>query len=146
MGLFTKDIETLDDLFLHTLHDIYYAEQQITKALPKMIEKATNSQLKQGFETHLRETEVEVLAQPAGLDLVLEVAVGGGDDAGVDLDRLGRADRSDLALLEHAQQLDLKAHRHVADLVEEQRAVAAELEDALAVGLGVGEGAAHVAE
>jgi len=60
MGLFTKDIETLQDLFLHTLHDIYYAEQQITKALPTMIEKATDSQLKQGFETHLRETEGQI--------------------------------------------------------------------------------------
>ena len=49
MGLFTKDIKTLDDLFVHTLQDIYYAEQQITKALPKMIEKATDPQLKQGF-------------------------------------------------------------------------------------------------
>ena len=32
-----KNIETLQDLFVHTLQDIYYAEQQITKALPKMI-------------------------------------------------------------------------------------------------------------
>jgi ferritin-like metal-binding protein YciE len=60
MGLFTKDIETLDDLFLHTLRDIYYAENQITKALPKMIEKATDPQLTQGFETHLRETEGQI--------------------------------------------------------------------------------------
>ena len=60
MGLFTKDIETFDDLFLHMLQDIYYAEQQITKALPKMIEKATDGQLKQGFETHLRETEGQI--------------------------------------------------------------------------------------
>ncbi|MDR6787834.1 ferritin-like metal-binding protein YciE [Sphingomonas sp. BE138] len=60
MGLFTKDIETLDDLFLHQLQDIYYAENQITKALPKMIEKATAVELKQGFETHLRETEGQI--------------------------------------------------------------------------------------
>lgn len=60
MGLFTKDIATLDDLFLHTLQDIYYAENQITKALPKMIEKATAAELKQGFETHLRETEGQI--------------------------------------------------------------------------------------
>ena len=60
MGLFTKDIETLHDLFLHTLQDIYYAEHQITKALPKMIEKATDAQLKQGFETHLTETEGQI--------------------------------------------------------------------------------------
>jgi ferritin-like metal-binding protein YciE len=35
MGLFSKDIKRLDDLFVHTLQDIYYAENQITKALPK---------------------------------------------------------------------------------------------------------------
>ncbi len=50
MGLFTKDIQTLDDLFVHTLQDIYYAEKQITKALPTMISKATDPQLKKGFE------------------------------------------------------------------------------------------------
>jgi ferritin-like metal-binding protein YciE len=60
MGLFTKDIETLDDLFVHTLQDIYYAENQITKALPTMIQKATNAQLKQGFETHLKETQNQI--------------------------------------------------------------------------------------
>jgi len=57
MGFFSKDIKSLDDLFVHTLRDIYYAEQQITQALPKMIDKATNPTLKQGFEKHLRETE-----------------------------------------------------------------------------------------
>ena len=60
MGLFTKDIETLDDLFLHQLQDVYYAENQITKALPKMIDKATAVELKQGFESHLRETEGQI--------------------------------------------------------------------------------------
>jgi ferritin-like metal-binding protein YciE len=58
--MFTKDIETLDDLFVHTLQDIYYAENQITKALPKMIEKASNPQLKQGFESHLGETRNQI--------------------------------------------------------------------------------------
>jgi ferritin-like metal-binding protein YciE len=60
MGLFSKDIKTMDDLFVHTLRDIYYAEQQIVKALPKMIEKASDPTLKQGFEKHLRETEGHV--------------------------------------------------------------------------------------
>ena len=60
MGLFSKDIKTLDDLFVHTLQDIYYAENQITKALPKMISLATNAQLKKGFETHLKETENQI--------------------------------------------------------------------------------------
>lgn len=60
MGLFMKDIKSLDDLFVHTLQDVYYAENQITKALPTMIGKATNAQLRQGFETHLRETEGQI--------------------------------------------------------------------------------------
>lgn len=57
MGFFSKDIKTLDDLFVHTLQDIYYAEQQIAKNLPKMAKKATNVELRQGFEAHLKETE-----------------------------------------------------------------------------------------
>ncbi len=60
MGLFTKDIKNMDDLFVHTLRDIYYAEKQIVKSLPEMIEKANNPQLKQGFQTHLRESENHV--------------------------------------------------------------------------------------
>ena len=60
MGLFTKDIKTMDDLFLHGLQDIYYAEQQITKALPKMIEQATNRDLAQGLRMHLEETRKQI--------------------------------------------------------------------------------------
>ena len=60
MGFFSKDIKTMDDLFVHTLRDIYYAENQILKALPEMIEKATDAQLKQGFQTHLSETKGQV--------------------------------------------------------------------------------------
>jgi len=60
MGLFSKDIQTMDDLFVHTLRDIYYAENQIVKALPNMIEKATEPQLKQGFQSHLAETKNHV--------------------------------------------------------------------------------------
>jgi ferritin-like metal-binding protein YciE len=60
MGLFSKDIKSMDDLFVHGLRDIYYAENQIVKALPDMIEKANDPQLKQGFQSHLRETENHV--------------------------------------------------------------------------------------
>jgi ferritin-like metal-binding protein YciE len=60
MGFFSKDIKTMDDLFVQTLRDIYYAEGQILQALPDMIEKAHDAQLKQGFETHLRETRDHV--------------------------------------------------------------------------------------
>src|SRR6201985_1469650 len=60
MGLFTKDIKTMNDLFAHQLQDIYYAEKQLVKALPKMAEKATNTELKQAFQDHLRQTETHV--------------------------------------------------------------------------------------
>jgi ferritin-like metal-binding protein YciE len=50
----------MDDLLVHQLRDIYYAEQQLVKALPKMAEKATDPQLKQGFLTHLDETKTHV--------------------------------------------------------------------------------------
>jgi ferritin-like metal-binding protein YciE len=60
MGLFTKDIKTMEDLFLHTLQDVYYAENQIVKSLPKMIDKATNRELSSGLRNHLRETENQV--------------------------------------------------------------------------------------
>src|SRR6266700_8332730 len=60
MGLFTKDIKTMNDLFVHQLQDIYYAEKQLVKALSKMAEKANDKQLKQGFLTHLDETKTHV--------------------------------------------------------------------------------------
>lgn len=60
MGLFSKDIESMNDLLLHGMHDIYYAEQEITKALPKMIDLATNRDLSQGLRTHLEETKKQI--------------------------------------------------------------------------------------
>ena len=52
--------KTLDDLFLDTLKDIYYAERQIVKTLPKMAKAASSAELKAGFEKHLAETEGHV--------------------------------------------------------------------------------------
>ena len=60
MGLFTKDIKTMEDLFVHGLQDVYYAENQITKALPKMIDKATNRDLATGLKAHLEETQNQI--------------------------------------------------------------------------------------
>jgi ferritin-like metal-binding protein YciE len=60
MSLFSKDIKSMDDLFVHTLRDIYYAEKQIEKALPEMIEKANDPALKQAFKAHLGETQNHV--------------------------------------------------------------------------------------
>jgi ferritin-like metal-binding protein YciE len=53
-------IHNLEELFLHTLEDIYFAENAIVKALPTMAQKATNGELKHGFETHLKETKDHV--------------------------------------------------------------------------------------
>jgi len=50
----------LDDLFLDTLKDIYFAEKQIVKALPKMAKAASSPALKAGFEKHLEETQGHV--------------------------------------------------------------------------------------
>jgi len=60
MGLFSKDIKSMEDLFIHTLQDVYYAENQIVKSLPKMIDKATNPQLGAALRNHLKETEGQV--------------------------------------------------------------------------------------
>ena len=69
MALFSNDIKTFEDLYLHMLQDIYYAEKQIEKALPEMIEKATSTALTSGFEEHLEETRghVERLEKVFGL-------------------------------------------------------------------------------
>jgi ferritin-like metal-binding protein YciE len=53
-------LKNLDDLFLHTLKDILYAEKQILKALPKMAKKASTDELRQAFETHRDETQGQV--------------------------------------------------------------------------------------
>jgi ferritin-like metal-binding protein YciE len=60
MGLFSKDIKNLADLYRHGLQDIYYAENRILKSLPAMIENASDGALKQGLEQHLVETEGQV--------------------------------------------------------------------------------------
>ena len=53
-------LKSLDDLFVHFLRDIYYAEKQILKALPKMARKADADELREAFESHLSETEEHV--------------------------------------------------------------------------------------
>ena len=68
MGLFSKEIETMDDLLVHGLKDIYYAENQIVKSLPKLIDKATNHDLTKGLKDHLEETRNQI----ARLDQVFQ--------------------------------------------------------------------------
>jgi len=55
-----SDMKSLEDLFLHHLKDVYYAEKQIMKALPKVAKKADSAKLRKAFEDHLKETEGQV--------------------------------------------------------------------------------------
>lgn len=53
-------LNNLKDLLIHELQDIYSAEHQITKALPKMIKATSSEKLAQAFEKHLQETEQQI--------------------------------------------------------------------------------------
>ena len=55
-----KSSKVLEDLFLETLKDIYYAEKKLTKALPKMSKAAQSADLKKAFAKHAKETEGQV--------------------------------------------------------------------------------------
>jgi ferritin-like metal-binding protein YciE len=61
--------KTLDDLFLETLKDMYHAEKQLMRALPKMAKAADSDELRQAFETHRDETEGQI----ARLEQVFEI-------------------------------------------------------------------------
>jgi ferritin-like metal-binding protein YciE len=65
---------TVDDLFIHELSDVYSAEKQITKALPRLARAATNPKLSEAFTSHLEETQgqierIDQLVEQAGLKL-----------------------------------------------------------------------------
>lgn len=53
-------VKTLLDLFIHDLSDVYSAEKQITRALPKMIRAASEPELKEAFQQHLEETHGQI--------------------------------------------------------------------------------------
>jgi len=76
MSLFSKEIHTMDDLFLHLLRDIYYAENQILKALPDMIGKATNRELAAALKAHLGITEKHVQRLDRAFELIGQVPKG----------------------------------------------------------------------
>lgn len=62
-------VKTLEDLFIHELSDIYSAEKQLTKALPKLARAAENSDLQAAFTTHLEETQGQI----ERIDQVVEI-------------------------------------------------------------------------
>ncbi len=95
---------------------------------------------------HDVEAVVQILAEVPAHDELLQIAMRRRDDAHVDGVRFGAAHRAHLVLLQHAQQLHLQTHRHVADLIEQQRAAVGRLEQAAVLANRAGEGALHVAE
>lgn len=53
-------MKSMQDVFEHTLRDVYYAENALTKALPKVVEAAKNAELKKGLKEHLAETREQI--------------------------------------------------------------------------------------
>jgi ferritin-like metal-binding protein YciE len=104
MGLFSKDIKTMNDLFVHTLRDVYYAENQITKLLPDLIKKASHPQIKEAFTAHLGETENHI-ARLEDVFRMYRVEVKGIDCPAID----GIIDQSDNIVLEVADKAVLDA-------------------------------------
>ena len=61
MGLFTgKNFDSFETLFLDQIQDLYYAEQRLVEALPKMSDAANNPSLKAAFQQHQRETQNQI--------------------------------------------------------------------------------------
>ena len=54
------ELSTLEDLLVEELKDLYSAENQLLKAIPKMAKAATSADLRKGFEKHLKQTEEHV--------------------------------------------------------------------------------------
>ena len=104
--------------------------------------------LAQRRRVHLdaRQPGVQIAAEAAGGQGVVQRDVGGGDQPGAGADRSAGPDRGHLAVLQHPQQLRLGLQRQLADLVEEQRPAVGAQEGALLIAGGAGEGPAAVAE
>ena len=97
-------------------------------------------------ERHHIQAVVEIRAEGAALRLCREVAIGGGDQADIELPGARAADAFELALLQDAQELGLQLRRQFADLVEKDGAAFGHLELALLLRHGAGEGALLVSE
>jgi ferritin-like metal-binding protein YciE len=115
MGLFSSlTLNSLDDLFVAQIEDLYDAEQRLTQALPKMAQAASNRQLKSAFQDHLRETEQHVarlqqVFKSIGLTPERETCeamkglIAEGEEA---IDASGDADVRDAALIAAAQRVE----------------------------------------
>ncbi|SDV47391.1 YciE/YciF ferroxidase family protein [Chitinasiproducens palmae] len=105
---------TLTDLFIHALSDVYSAEKQLTKALPKLARAATNPDLAAAFETHLEETQgqierIDQVVESSGVKLkrmkcaAMEGLVEEGQEV---IDELDKGPVLDAALIGAAQKVE----------------------------------------
>jgi ferritin-like metal-binding protein YciE len=69
-------VATMENLFLNGIRDLYDAEKQLTKALPKMAKAASSDELKQAIEEHLRETQNQVQRLEQVFDMIEQKAGG----------------------------------------------------------------------
>jgi ferritin-like metal-binding protein YciE len=115
MGIFTREeYNSLEELFVHELKDLYDAEMRITEALPKMAEKAHNRGLKHAFENHLQQTEkhierLESVFQHRGLEPereICEAMVGLLKEGSEVVSARGDHDVLDAALIAAAQRVE----------------------------------------
>jgi ferritin-like metal-binding protein YciE len=135
MALFSMKLENLEQLFLQELRDLYDAENQITEALPKMIEAAHYSQLKSALQEHLSVTQQQVQRLDQIFDILGEDASGqtckgmkgvikegdeiisqGGDSATVDAGIISAAQR-----VEHYEMAGYGTVRTYAELLGQQQ-------------------------
>ncbi|KAE8753764.1 ferritin-like domain-containing protein [Paraburkholderia madseniana] len=106
--------KTLKDLFIHSLSDIYSAEKQMTKSLPKMARAATSPDLRSAFETHLEETQgqierIDQVVEASGIKLkrIKCVAMEGLVEEGQEqIDEIEKGPVLDTALIAAAQKVE----------------------------------------
>lgn len=106
--------KTLKDLFIHSLSDIYSAEKQMTKSLPKMARAATSPDLRSAFEMHLAETQgqierIDQVVEASGIRLkrVKCVAMEGLIEEGQEqIDEIEKGPVLDTALIAAAQKVE----------------------------------------
>ena len=106
--------KTLKDLFIHSLFDIYSAEKQMTKSLPRMARAATNAGLREAFETHLEETQgqierIDQVVEGSGIKLkrIKCVAMEGLVEEGqAQIDEIEKGPVLDTALIAAAQKFE----------------------------------------
>jgi ferritin-like metal-binding protein YciE len=135
MALFSMKLENLEQLFLQELRDLYDAEDQITEALPKMIEAAHYPQLKNALQDHLNVTRQQIERLDQVFDILGEDASGqtckgmkgvikegdeiisqGGDNATVDAGIISAAQR-----VEHYEMAGYATVRTYAELLGQQQ-------------------------